>query len=292
MSNKIPMICSTLLTRFNLSFMNLCLATVSKKLRAQVFNYIYRHEKACCHLPTVHHGWIDNTCLTHGNLSQRRLFYSANSFHAELHKGISRQTNVLASEYLHANDEETQRVLSTSMKVYDDFISQEEEESIFNEIEPYLRRLRYETSHWDDAIHGYRETERKHWTEKNKQILQRVKDLAFPPGVAPLAYIHILDLQKNGYIKPHVDAVRFCGDTIAGLCLLSSCVMRLTHEKDEARYADILLKRRSLYIMKDVARYDYKHEVLPEEKSVFRGTVIPKERRISVICRNEPEQKQ
>ncbi|KAK3612311.1 hypothetical protein CHS0354_011029 [Potamilus streckersoni] len=271
---------------FNLSFKNMCLATVSKKLRAQVFDH--RYEKASCHSLTVQHEFIKNASLSGGNLRQTRLFYSASSFHAELQKDTSRQTNVHASDYLQANDEDTQIVLSTSMKVYDNFISQEEEGSILNEIEPYLRRLRYETSHWDDAIHGYRETERKHWTEKNKQILQRVKDLAFPPGVAPLAYIHILDLQKTGYIKPHIDAVRFCGDTIAGLSLLSSCVMRLTHEKDEAKYADILLKRRSLYIMKNVARYDYKHEVLPEEKSVFKGTVIPKERRISVICRNEP----
>ena len=28
--------------------------------------------------------------------------------------------------------------------------------------------------------------------------------------------MHILDLHEDGYIKPHVDAVRFCGNTIAG----------------------------------------------------------------------------
>lgn len=28
--------------------------------------------------------------------------------------------------------------------------------------------------------------------------------------------MHVLDLHENGYIKPHVDAVRFCGNTIAG----------------------------------------------------------------------------
>ena len=65
-----------------------------------------------------------------------------------------------------------------------------------------------------------------------------------------LAHVHVLDLHENGYIKPHVDALRFCGNTIAGLCLLSDAVMKLTHEKDESKYAYALLKRRSLYIMR------------------------------------------
>jgi alkylated DNA repair protein alkB family protein 7 len=58
------------------------------------------------------------------------------------------------------------------------------------------------------AIHGYRETERLTWNEANTKILDRVRQIAFPPHVAQLKYVHILDLDKNGYIKPHIDAVR------------------------------------------------------------------------------------
>lgn len=58
------------------------------------------------------------------------------------------------------------------------------------------------------AIHGYRETERKVWSEKNKKIIQRVRDAAFPPGTPQLSYVHVLDLKKEGFIKPHVDAVK------------------------------------------------------------------------------------
>lgn len=43
---------------------------------------------------------------------------------------------------------------------------------------------------------------------------------------------------------------QFCGNTIAGLSLLSTAVMRLTHDEDESKRADILLSRRSLYIMR------------------------------------------
>lgn len=81
---------------------------------------------------------------------------------------------------------------------------------------------------------------------------------------------------------------QFCGDTIAGLSLLTDSVMRLVHDKDKELIADVFLKRRSLYVMKGTARYDYTHEILSNEHSKFGGKDVPKDRRISVICRNEP----
>ena len=64
--------------------------------------------------------------------------------------------------------------------------------------------------------------------------------------------------------------------------------MRLVHDKKKALYADVLLRRRSLYVMKGTARFDYTHELLANEFSLFKGEKIFKGRRISVICRNEP----
>lgn len=65
--------------------------------------------------------------------------------------------------------------------------------------------------------------------------------------------------------------------------------MRLVHDKDKDLKADILLERRSLYLMKNTARFDYTHEILSNEHSKFDGVPVLKERRISVICRNEPD---
>jgi len=53
-------------------------------------------------------------------------------------------------------------------------------------------------------------------------------------------------------------------------------------------YADLLLPRRSLYIMSHTARYNFTHEILAKEHSEFQGTPVPKTRRISIICRNDP----
>ncbi|KAH8342981.1 hypothetical protein KR059_002787, partial [Drosophila kikkawai] len=175
------------------------------------------------------------------------------------------------------------------MRIIKDFVSEHEELGLIQEIEPHLKRLPYESSHWDDAIHGYRESERRDWSLANRSVLARISGSAFKGKVMP--HVHILDLAEEGVIKPHVDSVRFCGDTIAGLSLLSDCVMRLVKvsaKESERRVADLLLPRRSLYVMSQVARYQFTHEVLAGDESWFENDRVVKRRRLSVICRNEP----
>lgn len=194
--------------------------------------------------------------------------------------------------YLYFNgnfeDDEHKTRLATDMTVIENFITEDEEKKLLDELEPYMKNLKYERSHWDGAIEGYRETERLNWNEENTKIINRVRELAFGKGMQPLRYVHVLDLKEEGVIKPHIDSVRFCGSTIAGISLLSDSVMRLQHDKDKSKILDIFLKRRSLYIMSGVARYDYTHEILGNEESKFGDVVVKKTRRISVICRNEP----
>ena len=64
--------------------------------------------------------------------------------------------------------------------------------------------------------------------------------------------------------------------------------MRFVKEDDQSFKGDLFLPRRSLYVMRDAARYLYTHEILKDEDSYFDKTKINKGRRISVICRNSP----
>lgn len=206
------------------------------------------------------------------------------------------------------------------MIVIEDFVTELEEMALCGEVQKAMRRMRYQYDHWDDAIHGYREMEKGDWLPDNDHVLQRMRTKAFEANVLP--HVHCLDLAADGIIKPHVDSSRYCGSTIAGLSLLTDCIMRL-RRVDESKYkqnrfedeeksnemsrrsnhvndkstdrtpnesnyfVDVLLKRRSLYIMKDSARYNFSHEVLPS-KSTFSGKEIIKERRLSILCRNQP----
>lgn len=178
--------------------------------------------------------------------------------------------------------------LGSQVEVKTNFITEEEEAALLRELEPGLRKKRYEFDHWDDAIHGYRETERLSWSGACEEIFTRVRSVAFREGSRLLGPVHILDLDKKGYIKPHIDSVKFCGSTIAGLSLLSDSIMRLVKEDAPSEWLDLLLPRRSLYILRDQARYDFTHEILKDEDSMFNGQRVPRQRRISVICRNLP----
>lgn len=197
------------------------------------------------------------------------------------------------------------------MIIVENFITETEEQSLVAEAEKSMKRMRYEYDHWDDAIHGYREREKEDWNPDNRIIFERIRQLAFETNTLPA--VHILDLAKDGIIKPHVDSSRYCGNTIAGLSLLTDCIMRLKRI-DEKQYVqskagedatcpanksaeaspaivyehfvDALLKRRSLYIMKHTARYNFTHEVLATN-ATFVDTPIEKGRRISIISRNQ-----
>lgn len=46
---------------------------------------------------------------------------------------------------------EMKKVLKECCTVIPNFISEEEEASLLNEINPHMKRMRYEKSHWDDV---------------------------------------------------------------------------------------------------------------------------------------------
>uniref|UniRef100_A0AC34GXD4 Alpha-ketoglutarate-dependent dioxygenase AlkB-like domain-containing protein n=1 Tax=Panagrolaimus sp. ES5 TaxID=591445 RepID=A0AC34GXD4_9BILA len=180
--------------------------------------------------------------------------------------------------------------ITANCTVIPDFITKNEEDELLKEIEPHMKRLKYEKSHWDDAIYLYREREQRKWSEKNTETLSRIAEASFSPETIHLSYIHILDLHKDGHIKPHTDSIRYCGDTISGVSLLSDSVMRLRHKDEKEIYiVDLWLKRKSLYKLTGIGRYDFTHEILAQEDSKFNGIEIPKDRRISVICRDMPQ---
>ncbi|XP_075528927.1 alpha-ketoglutarate-dependent dioxygenase alkB homolog 7, mitochondrial isoform X3 [Dermacentor variabilis] len=192
---------------------------------------------------------IRSNYLTAALKLSRRL-YSAQVDFSDASKPRAALTEEYVKAHFEGSDTDTLAEVTQSMTVYDDFVTPEEETTLIAEIEPQYKRLRYESSHWDDAIHGYREIERNTWSPPCEAILGRIRALAFTPEVNQIQHVHCLDLLEDGHIKPHVDSVRFCGDTITGLSLLSPSIMKLVHEKMPDKWVKILLRRRSLYIMR------------------------------------------
>ncbi|XP_028401086.1 alpha-ketoglutarate-dependent dioxygenase alkB homolog 7, mitochondrial-like [Dendronephthya gigantea] len=180
--------------------------------------------------------------------------------------------------------------ISGNLLVSDNFISEEEETMLYDEVRALLEKRSYQNEHWDDAIHGYRESEKESWSKSCMIVFKRVKEASFDSSHTLLPYVHILDLDSKGFIKPHIDSVKFCGSTIAGLSLLSPSIMRFRHEKFNRVTIDALLPRRSLYICRNAIRYEFTHEILPPELSIWNGDIIGRCRRISLMLRCKPEE--
>ncbi|VDM83898.1 unnamed protein product [Strongylus vulgaris] len=60
-------------------------------------------------------------------------------------------------------------------RVIPNFVTEAEEAEMLREVEPHMKRLRYEKSHWDDAIHLFREREQRKWSPANEKIIQRIR---------------------------------------------------------------------------------------------------------------------
>ena len=175
-------------------------------------------------------------------------------------------------------------------------------------------RRRYEIGHWDSAIQNYRETELFEEDERLQGILNPIRKLIEDhhgsdcgPGKAftgSWLSCHAIDLHEGGQLNAHVDSVRYSGNLVAGLSLLSSSIMRLKPSlateghaakedpasaaatKDEkSPFVDLLLPPHSLYVLSGDSRYYYTHELLPSGTQ-FRDQVVTRGRRLSVIFRD------
>lgn len=53
-------------------------------------------------------------------------------------------------------------------------------------------------------------------------------------------------------------------------------------------YLLIVLILTCSHLHRDQARFSFTHEILKDEESIFKGQKVPRQRRISIICRNLP----
>lgn len=157
---------------------------------------------------------------------------------------------------------------------------------------------RYERGHWDSAIQQYRETELVDEDENLKAILHPLRRFleenhtrsscsngtkSFTGSWLPC---HTIDLDEKGSLNAHVDSIRFSGNLVAGLSLLSSSVMRLKPADATSHGSvDLYLPPWSLYVLSGVSRYEYTHELLPSG-SFYQGNSVERGQRLSVIFRD------
>lgn len=213
--------------------------------------------------------------------------------------------------------------LSFPVKVWKDFISPKEEEKLVQFLEPALMKKKYSISHFDSVICNFKEHLLSHKIILENEflwsIVNKVKNEICAKDTE-LEDIHVLDIAENGYIAPHVDT-NFTGGIVAGLTLLSDAVVTfqphntelqetLLNKKQENSSSEnankntklalnttivfpelprieLLVPARSLYIITQEARYNWTHAIEVQENHKFNAEVVPRNRRISLMFRDE-----
>ena len=218
------------------------------------------------------------------------------------------------------HDEEYQNVQRLPdrfpVAVWPNFITEEEEREMVGAVEPRLHRKPYAKSHFDSVICNYRELLLDRHalpSDSLRALYARVQDHLCAPGTA-LADVHVLDIAENGFIAPHVDT-EFTGGMVAGVSLLSDAVItfqphvpalqeRLLEEKPNKQGGtrlqgndsicfpqlpsiELLVPARSLYVLVQEARYSWTHAIEVSNCHSFRGQIVPRTRRISLMFRDE-----
>ena len=84
-------------------------------------------------------------------------------------------------------------------------------------------------------------------------------------------------------IAMHSDYAPF-DRTVASVSLLSPCVMDFDHPASASRHS-LLLEPRSLLVMTDEARYEWRHGIARRKRDRWQGSPLLRRRRISVTFR-------
>ena len=84
-------------------------------------------------------------------------------------------------------------------------------------------------------------------------------------------------------IASHIDCVPCFDDMVISLSLAASVVMDLKHKE---QHVPILLEPRSLLVLCGEARYEWTHGIAKRQQDTLDGSVIPRERRLSVTFRH------
>lgn len=230
------------------------------------------------------------------------------------HKDIIPNLNLINTKNASKNFDKSTAVVYNHPSI----ISPSESEILISDILQRTSRKRYQKGHWDSVISNYKEVEfydegllsnvsrrvisriryfleRKHLTHydsNNHDDGSNGNNIKWLP-------VHGIELKEDGYLKPHVDSIKFSGDIVAGLSLLSPSIMRLKKEDnnssdDSGHHVDLLLLPLSLYVLSGESRYSYTHELL-DSGSEFcsdldgSSSVIQRGKRLSLIFRDTKE---
>jgi len=196
-------------------------------------------------------------------------------------------------------------------------IGEDEEKHLADELRQIFRKKSYINNHWDDVIAFYKEVELSEVSMSviSTDILNKCRSQLNRATNTTYRYLppHAIELSQEGYIgnllltdflfifiafvvaDGHVDNVKFSGELVAGLSLLSCRRMLLVPETPAKGLIDcpsfsLTIPPRSLYFIRGPLRYNYTHAILGRKGMESTTGLIQESvhKRISIIFRDVP----
>eukprot|EP00761_Pharyngomonas_kirbyi_P003598 gb/GECH01003602.1/.p1 GENE.gb/GECH01003602.1/~~gb/GECH01003602.1/.p1 ORF type:complete len:233 (+),score=62.65 gb/GECH01003602.1/:1-699(+) len=184
---------------------------------------------------------------------------------------------------------------------YHNYVTEEEAEQLMkiidsNQWNKDIRRRQqhygyvyYHTRHNLPEIQRFQQPQEVPSLDVFDWLIERMnRDGIFPPEEPPTQCL-VNEYIANTRIATHVDNSNAFGSVVAGLSLLEPVQMMFRLIEDESIETKLLLEPRSLYVLKNSARYDWKHGItqmktveMPDGKIVHRDENY---RRISLTFR-------
>jgi alkylated DNA repair dioxygenase AlkB len=169
------------------------------------------------------------------------------------------------------------------LRYEDNFLTEEEEKYLLDacNTSEWSNELKRRTQHY-----GYK------YTYKTSQLNQKLGEL---PSWCNLVLSKLKSRNLNGFdqlivneytpgqgIAAHIDAPKMFDNCIVSVSLGSDCIMNF--EKDGIVYEQVL-RRRSVVILQDEARYQWKHEIKARKSDIIEGKRQNRDTRISLTFR-------
>ncbi|CAG8546932.1 6056_t:CDS:2 [Paraglomus brasilianum] len=192
------------------------------------------------------------------------------------------------------------------LRVIENFITPEEESELISEIDnrewggngiPPNPEMKRRTQHYGYEF-SYRHRNARYiglLPSMFSFLLSRLVSEGIVPSPPDMCTVNEYNLKQG--IMPHRDASLF-GPTILSLSLLSPCLMRFEKEgedeikvllpiRNELSFFEFLpLAQRSLLVMTNSSRFDYKHSISKDEIEYLGDQKIVRGRRVSLTFRS------
>lgn len=173
------------------------------------------------------------------------------------------------------------RIYKHQLYVQHNFVEKRDLDLLIRGVERVLKDLKFETGHFDHVISGYRET-MKIMEPNEMQVLKKCIDFVELKTNLKFKWMvpHILELNCNGYILPHIDNIKASGRIILACCLHESPIV-FKHKENPKLEFKIDCFPGSIYYQIDNFRNDFEHSI-PNKSKINRMSIILRDKPTSL----------